>query len=758
MRIQFSYFRIHWKLTVAATVAAAVFLVWECCLPRDLFKGVPHSTIVLSRQGELLGARIADDGQWRFPECDSVPYKFEKAIIEFEDRTFYSHPGVSIRALARAAVQNLQHGRIVSGASTISMQVIRLSRRRPRTLWEKCVEMFMATRLEARYSKKEILCLYASYAPFGGNVVGLDAAKWRYLGSDRAELSWAQAATLAVLQNSPSLIRPDRNRNALLTKRNLLLVRLRDKGYISEDDCRISLDEPLMDRPYPMPQYAPHYVERMDRESHGRQIVTGIDFWIQQRVEAVTGKWNVELRRSGINDLAAVIFDIESGEYLAYCGNADMGFERAGKWVDIAASPRSSGSILKPLLYAAALQKGAILPQTILPDVPMNFGGFTPNNFNGEFNGAVPADRALELSLNIPNVQLLKDYGVSDFVKTLKAMGITTLRRAPDKYGLSLILGGAEVTLCDITSAYARMSAVYQDSTRYAGFPIRDRVAIYYTLDAMRNVNRPDQMDWSMVQSVQNIAWKTGTSYGARDAWAVGVTGKYAVGVWVGNADGSGVASLTGARTAGPVLFDIFNILPKSEWFEAPSPDEGERVRVCVHSGQRAGRYCDNAREQIMPSNAYSTPSCQYCKEYRISLDGKFRIPDRSEPVRNVDYFVLPPFMEHWYKGRHPEYVSLPPLKATPAEASEEVLHFIYPTSGSVLSLTKQLDGSLGHIVCKVAYTLGDGILYWHLDGNYLGCTSNLHEMGVAPSDPGFHILHVTDSAGNSAQVRFEII
>ncbi|MDE5962666.1 MAG: transglycosylase domain-containing protein, partial [Alistipes sp.] len=372
----------------------AILLLWLFCLPRDLFEGVPYSTVVTDRNGELLGARVADDGQWRFPLCDTLPEKFAKALVEFEDRTFYRHPGVSLRALVRAAVQNLRNGHVVSGGSTLSMQVIRLSRRKPRTLWQKIVEIFMATRLEMRYSKADILRLYASHAPFGGNVVGIDAALWRYLGDGEAELSWAEAAALAVLQNAPSSIHLAKNRDKLLDKRNRLLVRLRDKGDIPESDYLMAIEEPLIGTPCPMPQHAPHLVEWYDRTAHGRQVTTHIDFVLQRRVEDLTTRWSKDLRLSGIRDLAVVIVEVESGEIMAYCGNSDMNFERNGKWVDIARAPRSSGSILKPLLYAAALQEGTILPHALLPDVPTDFGGFAPKNFDGTYAGAIAADEA----------------------------------------------------------------------------------------------------------------------------------------------------------------------------------------------------------------------------------------------------------------------------------------------------------------------------------------------------------------------------
>ncbi len=750
MRRQFRY--------AAILAAGGLLLLWLFCLPRDLFKGVSYSTVVTDRHGALLGARVADDEQWRFPPRDTLPEKFVKALVEFEDRRFFDHCGVSLRALGRAVAQNIRNGRIVSGGSTISMQVIRLSRQKPRTLWQKIVELFMATRLEARCSKEEILRLYAAHAPFGGNVVGIDAALWCYLGNDGAELSWAEAATLAVLQNAPSSIHLAKNRDKLLTKRNRLLARLRDKGELSEEEYTLAVEEPLIGRPHPMPQYAPHLVEWYDRTEHGRLSVTHIDLALQRPVEELTARWSRELRFSGIRDLAAVVIDVESGETIAYCGNSDMAFGRDGRWVDIARAPRSSGSILKPLLYAAAMQEGTILPHTLLPDVPTDFGGFAPKNFDGTYAGAIAADEALALSLNVPNVHLLKKFGIIRFAETLQQAGFGSLNRPAKDYGLSLVLGGAEVTLLDAVSCYAKMAACYADTTRYRGFPLRDRVALYRTFEAMREVNRPDRMDWRRAISVQNVAWKTGTSYGSRDAWAVGVTPRYAVGVWAGNADGSGIPDMTGARTAGPILFDLFNLLPHTEWFEAPDESEGVKMAVCRHSGYLAGRCCTEVDTVVLSSNARKSRSCPYCRAERLSLDGARRIADRSEPTRVGHFFVLPPVLEHYYKLRHPEYRPLPPLKkGAGIEPAAPAMHFIYPSDGSVVSLPPQIDGTPGKLIGKVASSDSAAELFWHLDRAYLGSTRNIHQLAIQPS-PGCHTLTVVDTAGNSISIDIIVV
>ena len=762
---------------ILCITAGYVLLLWVFCLPKDLFEDVNYSTVVEDCHGNLLGARIADDGQWRFPVCDTLPKKFVTALIEFEDRRFYSHNGVSFRSLARAAQQNVRSGRVVSGGSTISMQVIRLSRRGDRNLWTKLVECFMATRLEARYSKAEILRLYASHAPFGGNVVGVDAALWRYLGSDECEMSWAEAATLAVLQNSPSSITPWKNRNALLEKRNRLLVRLCNSGHISQDECDMSLEEPLLEHPYPMPRFAPHLVEWHNQVNHGKKTRTAVDIELQKQVDDVTMRWSQELRLTGANDLAAVIIDVKSGEIVAYCGNADMDYERSGKWVDIARAPRSSGSILKPLLYCAALGDGQILPQTLLNDVPTDFGGFAPKNFSGAFHGAVPADDAIAQSLNVPCVDMLKKYGVLRFVELLRGCGLSTLNDSPSKYGLSLILGGAEVTLLEMTKAYADMAAWYQIDfqteegsasvvTGHAGtqrqvksnsyYPLSDKVALYYTFEAMRKVNRPDQLDWRRVSSVQNVAWKTGTSYGSRDAWAIGLTPEYAIGVWVGNADGGGTPNLTGARTAGPVMFDLIGLLPFSEWFEKPG---GETVAICRYSGYRAGRYCSNRHDCLVPSAGAVSQICPYCHPVHLSLDGKFQVVDRSEPTVTSNMFSLPPAVEYYYRQVHPEYTPLPPMKVSLNQLAKKTvpMKFLCPGEGSVIKIPRLMDGTKGQLTCEVAHPDASSEIFWHCDNSYIGVTQDIHSMSLE-LEPGTHTVSAVDCNGNAVSVTFNVV
>lgn len=741
-------------------IVAALFSAWLLCLPRELFRGVSYSTVVESAEGELLGARIAADEQWRFPPCDTVPERFATALVQFEDRHFWWHPGVDPGAVGRAVRDNLRKGHVVSGGSTITMQVIRLSRQKERTLWQKMIEAVQATRLELRYNKRQILALYASHAPFGGNVVGLEAASWRYFGRPAAELSWGEAATLAVLPNAPATLHLSRGREELLVKRNRLLQRLLEHGDLSADTYEAALEEPLPDAPLPLPSWAYHYVENCPK---GVRTRTGIRLGLQKAVEAAVNRRSDDLAREGIADMAAVVMDNATGEVVAYVGNASPSRSRPGVQVDIAASPRSTGSILKPFLYAAALQDGTILPRTLLPDIPVNLGGFAPQNFDRQYYGAVHADEALARSLNVPAVFLLRQYGVPKFHALLQELGLTTLTQAPEHYGLSLILGGAEARLDQVTAAYSQMAKSGRDGAADKKAdgrtvidqtsPITDEAALWYTFEALKEVNRPDELDWRLIRSVRKAAWKTGTSYGFRDAWAVGMTPDYTIGVWAGNADGHGVPGLVGARTAGPVLFDILNLLPYSdEWFpeplitaEMPGGDgsakkmaDGRTVihrassavwaGVCRDSGMLAGPDCPG-EEMLIPAAGLDSEPC---------------------PYHNSGEFVLPPAMEWYYRPHHPEY--------TGATRSQNVtaVQFIYPQNGASLSIPRQLGGEPEGVVFRAAHHSANATLWWHLDNTYVGETTFRHELRLAPA-PGKHTLTVVDDEGNAAAIRFTV-
>lgn len=750
MRIHFKLLTTKRKVIWGVTILIAVW--YSLCLPRQLFH-LPYSTVVTDRNDELLGARIASDGQWRFPPRETTPEKIEACLIEFEDNRFHYHWGVDFLATGRAITQNLKEKRVVSGGSTLTMQTIRLARNKPRTFGEKFIEMIWATRLEFRLSKEKILSLYVSHAPFGGNVVGLDAAAWRYFGHSAEELSWAESAMLAVLPNSPAMIHLSKSRKALLDKRNKLLKRLHLKGVIDQSAYELAIGEPLPNEPLPLPQIAPHLVSYYFQTQNGKYTHTSIDRGTQVQVEELAERWSNEFGRSDIRNLAIVVIDINSKQPIAYCGNVHFDRKQLGNQVDVIRSPRSTGSILKPFLYYAMLQEGSILPNTLLPDIPININGFAPQNFSQQYEGAVPASEAIARSLNIPTVTMLQRYGVPKFHRFLKDIGLTTLNKPSSHYGLSLILGGAEATLWEVTMAYADMGGCLEGLNKEGVFKSG---AVWQTFDAIKEVNRPEEIDWRTIPSMQTIAWKTGTSYGFRDAWAVGVTPRYAVGVWVGNATGEGKPGLVGARTAGPVMFDVFNLLPASHWFSRP-PGEFIDVEVCKLSGHLKGRFCEETDTLLILPAGLKTEACPYHHQVNLSADETSRIYENcanTEASVQKSWFTLPPVWEWYYKQHHPEYRPLPPFKAGCGEDSFQPMQFIYPSMNARVLLSKQMDGSKGQMTFELVHSNPRATVYWHLDNAYLTSTQDFHKVSLSPTS-GKHFMTAVDNEGNTVSITF---
>ena len=759
------------RLSVTKKVILCIlaFLVtgYIFCLPRHLFH-VPYSTVVTDRNEELLGARIASDGQWRFPPRNTTPEKIKECLITFEDKHFYHHWGVNPFAIGRAFYQNVKNKRIVSGGSTLTMQTIRLARNESRTFREKLIEMIWATRLEFRASKEEILSMYISHAPFGGNVVGLDAAAWRYFGHSADDLSWAESAMLAVLPNAPAMIHLSKGRKTLLDKRNRLLKQLLEKKTIDSSTYELAISEPLPDEPHPLPQIAPYLVSRFYQERNGEYSRSTINKGIQTQVEDLAERWSNEFGRSDIRNLAILVIDIPSNQVVAYCGNVHFDQKQGGNQVDVIQAPRSTGSILKPFLYYAMLQEGSLLPDMLLPDVPVNINGFTPQNFSMQFEGAVPASEALARSLNIPAVTMLQRYGVPKFHSFLQQIGLKTINRSSSHYGLSLILGGAEATLWDVTNAYAMMGrSLLQLPQRSCSLLLpTSRItestdpfqpgAVWQTFDALKEVNRPEEIDWKSIPSMQTIAWKTGTSYGFRDAWAVGVTPRYAVGVWIGNATGEGKPGLVGAQTAGPVLFDIFNLLPSSSWFTRPAGIFVE-AEVCRKSGHLKGRFCDETDTLLVLPAGLRTEACPYHHLVTLSADESQRIYENcanTEPTLQKSWFTLPPVWEWYYKQHHPEYKPLPPFKAGCGEDTFQPMQFIYPPMNARIKLPKQLDGSKGFLTVELAHSNPNATIFWHLDETYQAQTQDFHKISLQPA-AGKHSLTAVDGEGNTISTTF---
>lgn len=761
------------KFKIPIWIGSGIFLIWYLffSLPNPLFKE-ETSTLIYSQDKKLLGATISNDEQWRFPSNDSVPKRFEICITQFEDAYFRKHPGVNPVSLFRALKQNINSDGIVSGGSTITMQTIRLAKQNPkRTYGQKILEMIQATRLELTHSKNTILNYYVSHAPFGGNVVGLDAAAWRYYAKDAHQLSWGESATLAVLPNAPSLIFPGKNQELLLAKRNRLLKKLHEENFLSDDDYELALLEPLPGKPNALPEIAPHLLHTSIKSFKGKRLKSTLDSYLQDQVRLVVENHKTQLSGNEIHNMAVLVVEIETGDVKAYVGNTFDRYNNYSNQVDIIQAKRSSGSILKPFLYAAMMQEGQILPKMLLPDTPMDI----TENYDKNYSGAVPADEALAKSLNIPAVHMLEKYSVAKFHHRLKEFGFTTFTETPKHYGLSLVVGGGEVTLWELAAAYRNMAYkvvhpkeekfdsklhFIQDSDRSKSkYPINAEAA-YLTIEALQNVVRPDSEIGWQVYSGKNIAWKTGTSHGFRDAWSVGMTPEYVVAIWVGNADGEGRPGIIGVKAAAPVMFDVFNRLKLTKRFHKPEGNWIE-VKTCKESGYLVSENCTQYLTTTVPSMAVNAEACPYHQKIHLDQTNTYRVNSDCYPISEMQdqkWFVLPPIEAYYYRKNHPTYRSLPNyLNGCVSENKEQPFEFIYPKNFTQIYLPKDFSGQVQPVVFEMAYIQPELPLFWYLDGKFVGTTQNIHKLAIQP-EPGAHKMVVTDTKGNSVQKSFRIM
>ncbi|RFM29498.1 penicillin-binding protein 1C [Deminuibacter soli] len=798
-RIKHHWLRLSRKRKILVLACIALFVWFWFSLPGKLFV-TPTSYVLTDKNGVLLNAAIAADGQWRFPYDADVPDKFKQCILAFEDKRFNYHFGVDFLAMGRALWQDVRYHRVVSGGSTITMQVVRLSRGMgSRNIWNKLKEALLAVRLECSYKKKSILALYASNAPFGSNVVGLDAAAWRYYGNSPKSLSWGQMAALAVLPNAPSFVHPGKNRESLLAKRNLLLQKLLHNHTIDSTTCALAKLEPLPGDPRALPQMTPHLLDRFKKEypqllqqqaAAGTSIQTTIDAGLQQQLNDIIAIHHGQLKGNQVNNAAAMVVDVVTGNILAYTGNVyqpqDASLE---SHVDVLASPRSPGSTLKPLLYAAMLTEGTLLPRQLVPDIPTQINGYAPQNFDLGYDGAVPANRALARSLNIPAVKLLQQFKYQRFYDVLTWCGLTTLKQPADFYGMSLILGGCEVTPYELAGVYSSVARMYLHEKQNHGkwnsadwfmpgyvagadnrklhpvagnneFAPFDYPALWHTFNAMNEVMRPGEEGlWGLFGSAQRIAWKTGTSFGFRDGWAVGFTPRYCVVVWTGNTTGEGRPDLTGINTAAPILFDIFRQLPSSPWFQPPLSGFGY-LPVCHQSGYKAGPDCPDADTLLVSASALQHAAvCPYHRPVNLDASGHYRVTASCVSPNNMQHkawFILPPSIEYYYRQTHTDYQPLPPVLPGCEAGEGRAIDIVYPEENARIYVPLELSGEKGNTIFTATTRNHDGKLFWHLDEQYIGTTVRFHQVAVNPA-PGKHVLTVVDENGETVTRAFEV-
>ena len=774
-----------WKIVLPSAILT-VFLFWWYLLPNPLFQD-SYSTILLDREEEILGLKIAADEQLRFQEIEHLPASYVLAVLNFEDQYFFCHHGVNWWSLCRALFQNIRAGKVVSGGSTLSMQVIRLALKNPpRTILEKIKEIFLTLRLEQSYSKKQILEMYASHAPFGGNVVGLRAASLKYFNREPKQLSWAESALLAVLPNAPSLIYPGKNNALLKKKRDGLLRKLYQQKVIHQDTYTLAVSESLPHKFYHTPATTPHLLTKANLERKGMVNRSYIDRPLQAQVNKIVERHTDLLSQNYIYNVAVLVGHVPTGEVRAYVGNSKPRKGSRGNEVDVIQSVRSSGSVLKPALYALMQQNGFMLPHTLVPDIPSRFGSYAPSNFNRDFKGAVPVSKALHQSLNIPFVRMLKDYTYTRFHDELGELGITSLNRSADHYGLSLILGGAETSLWDVCNLYLGMASTLRNYNERDGqyfegeynrlklwqkeemnrraIPKEKAVlsasAIWHTLKTLEEVERPDvESGWTNFVSAMNLSWKTGTSFGFRDAWAIGVNPEYVIGVWVGNADGEGRPGLVGVRAAAPILFEVAGLLPTTTQFYEPW-EEMQKVVVCRHSGYRASVFCSETDTINVCTAGERTDQCPFHRLVHLDESQQWQVNSACEPVHKIKtrpWFVLPPVQEWYYCRSHTEYKKLPPYRKDCQAQGEEVMGMIYPQRGLQVFIPRDFGGKSSKLIFEAVHRTANASIYWYVNEKYLGVSRHIHQMELFLQE-GLHQLTLMDEEGNTLQQRFRVV
>jgi penicillin-binding protein 1C len=755
-------------------------------VPDPLFSG-GYGTVVTDRRGEVLRVFLSPEEQWHLPPGSGIPENLETAVLHFEDRSFYRHTGVRLPSILRALGQNFSAGRRVSGGSTLTMQLARIADPKPRTVTSKVLELFQAWRIEGRYSKREILGLYLDHAPYGGNIRGIAAASMLYFGKAPESLTWGEAATLAVLPNAPSLVSPLSDGGALREKRNRLLASLHRFGYIDRRTLERALREPLPQGTVELPFRTPHFSRMIPATSRlptgdPGVVTTSLAVDLQETLERLAGFHNRLLRRQGVTNLSVLVVDNPTGEVWGYLGSADYFDDEHAGQVDGVRAPRSTGSILKPFLYALAIDDGLLLPESLVEDVPVNFGGFSPENIDRRYRGLVPMAEALTASLNIPAALTLSQVGLERFYSLLENAGLSTLFRPPGDYGLPLVLGGAEASPWDIARLYRGLATGDFSELRVeprgpgggsgpvagggtdvdsgkatARGPISDG-ARHLILETLKEVQRPGaEALWGRFQDGFPVAWKTGTSYGQRDAWAVGVTPEWTVVVWAGDFAGRPNPDLRSTTAAAPLLFDILNSLGERReptWFVPPA-GAFDLIEVCLETGYRATPACDKTRYASVPRGARPLRRCPYHERIYVSSVTNRRVDSRCWSPGEYEaksLLVVPPEAVAYLPAVPP----VPPWEPACGAGGVEAVAITYPNNNARLYLPRRIDGTSQGITLRASHREPGTRLFWYLDEVLVGETERHHNI-LARLEPGDHVLTVVDAGGHRDSVRFRV-
>lgn len=676
-------YRKYWTGVIALII---LFFILHFSFPISTY--IPYSQIIISQEGKVLNAFLSKDDKWRMKtEIHEITPELEKAFIEKEDRYFYYHLGINPLAIMRAGFYNVIKGKKTSGASTITMQVARLLEPKERTYWNKIVEMFRALQLEVMFSKKEILALYLNLVPYGGNVEGIKSASLLYFNRLPNKLSLAQITALAIIPNRPTSLALGKHNEIIEKERNKWLNRFKEDKIFDWQQIEDAINEPLEAKRLEAPALAPHFANYLHRQMLTIDIIrTTIQADIQSKVEDITYNFTRKLKGFNIHNAAVIVVENKTRNILAYLGSPDFkDSENAGQ-VDNARAFRSPGSALKPLIYGIAFDEGIITPKSVIYDVPVDFSGYAPENYNRTFNGTVSVETALSHSLNVPAVKILDQVGVKNVIDVLKKAQFQEVRKKDKNLGLSLALGGCGVSLLEMAGLYCAfanqgffepLNMIAKDSTnsyrskdtslvKMRGEQLISPSATYMLTEILTKVTRPEMpSDYEHNPHIPKIAWKTGTSYGRRDAWSIGYNAKYTIAVWLGNANGVGSPELVGAAVATPLLFKLFNIIDYNsslDWFFIP--EELKTRLVCTVTGDLPSDFCESTTSDFFIPTVSHTRRCEHLRYVFISPDEKISYCSECLPSNGIKRKLFPnlsPEMLAFYESNQIVFDKIPP-------------------------------------------------------------------------------------------------
>lgn len=729
---------------------------------------VEYSTIITDAKGEVVNAYLTPDDKWRMKtELKEISPLLRKTIIAKEDKYFYYHPGINVFAVGRAFVKNVFKMKRISGASTITMQVARALEPRKRTVWAKIAETFRALQLEWKYDKDEILQLYLNLVPYGGNIEGVKAASLLYFKKNPDHLSLAEITALSIIPNRPSSLVIGKNNEGIVKERNRWLQQFADDGVFTKKEIEDAIAEPLQASRSEVPHYIPHLSYKLRKLSSAHTVQSNIVLNTQRKIEKLTEDYIRTLKLKNINNAAVVVIDNRTHKIVSYVGSAQFFDTTDGGQVNGAAAIRQPGSTLKPLLYALSIDEGFITPKTVLNDVPINFNGYAPENYDQKFKGAVTVEYALEHSLNIPSVKGLRQLGKDKLIQKLVACDFKQIQKDKSKLGLSMILGGCGTTLEELTglfSAFANNGLYVQPqfiNSKGEGKKVQvvSPSAAYMITEILSKVNRPDfPINWTATEHMPKIAWKTGTSYGRRDAWSIGYNKNYTVGVWVGNFSGLGIGDLSGANTATPLLFKIFNTIDydsNSDWY-AP-PKDCELRQVCNETGLTPGKYCTNLISDYFIPLTSNTAPCNHIQEVKVSADSSLSYCETCAPATGYTkklYKIIAPEMQDHFFSNGIAFQSIP--------AHNPSCEKIFKGDGP--SITSPLNGTEYYVDRKnpeplqlSANTANDvSKIYWYVNNEFYKASSAKEKQFFVPKEGPLKIS-CTDDKGRNRNIMITV-